>query len=219
MNKRLFVFLLVCSAISFAGHLVLYPQLPEIIPVHWNAAGEVDNTAPRAMQLVLASLPAVIALFMYLIPKMDPRRRNYQNHTFAYGLCSALVVLLILAFSWVAAFIAIGVDIPISRVTSMGLGIMLVLLGNYMPQIRPTFLFGIRTPWTLASETVWRKTHRLSGILYCAAGLLIFAGAFLPLSLYIHIPSIILLVIVPVGYSYLLFRKQHAVQGGPHAED
>ena len=221
MNKRLFLFLLACSAVSFAGQLFVFPHLPEIIPVHWNMAGEADSTAPRIMQLVHAALPAVLSLFMYLIPRLDPRRKNYQSHTFAYGVCSILIVFLILGFSWATALVPLGFSIPLSRISPVALGIMLVLLGNYMPQIRPTFLFGIRTPWTISSETVWRKTHRLGGILYCAAGLLIFAGAFLPLPLplYLGIPLFLLLVLIPVGYSYLQFRKQPPAQGGAHAED
>jgi len=88
-------------------------------------------------------------------------------------------------------------------------GILFIVMGNYLPQVKSNYFMGIRTPWTLSSEDVWVKTHRLSGKICFVAGIVIFVSTFLPayLSSDIIISMIAIIVIVPTAYSYFMFKK------------
>jgi len=87
--------------------------------------------------------------------------------------------------------------------------VLFVVIGNYMGTIRSNFFFGIKTPWTLSSDEVWRKTHRLGGALFILAGLSFIGAAFIRgiLSALIPLAMILAAVAVPIGYSYFLYRR------------
>lgn len=89
----------------------------------------------------------------------------------AIGVLFNLMLVLSIAYG-------LGKDINVGKIAIGAVGIMFIALGNYMPQVKDNYLFGVRTAWTLANPEVWRKTHRLSGIMWMIGGLLIFAGAF-----------------------------------------
>ena len=94
----------------------------------------------------------------------------------------------------------------------IGVGLLLVFLGNYLTRVEPNWFVGIRTPWTLSSDTVWRKTHRTSGGLLVIWGLLLVAVAFLPRSAFLPllVAAIVIAVVIPIVQSYILWkREQH----------
>lgn len=94
----------------------------------------------------------------------------------------------------------------------MSLGLLFIVIGNFMPKIRDNYFTGVRTPWTLANPVVWRKTHRLSGIMWVIGGLLIALGAFMPkvLSVSMIITALVIAIIVPYVYSWLISRRIRA---------
>ena len=158
-DKKMIV-LLIIAVISLIGHVCIYPMLPERIPIQWSSDGSVSNWGAKYMDLVLAALPILILLFMKAAPYIDPRRANYRKHPHAYDIVIVGVTLLLIACSWLSAFSGLGYDVNIQTLIPAGIGILFIALGNTMPQIRPTYFFGIKTPWTLENPDVWRKTHK-----------------------------------------------------------
>lgn len=161
-----------------AGAAWLYPRLPARVPVHWNAYGQPDGWAARdwAVGGGLVALAGLYALF-WLLPKVDPWGERYARFAGAYR-----VIRLALAWAGSGAYLAVllsgaGVPLRVDRWAPALVGGVLVAVGNVLPQLRPNFFVGIRTPWTLADEHVWRRTHRLGGRLFAVAGLLCVAGA------------------------------------------
>ncbi|KEF37930.1 SdpI/YhfL protein family [Schinkia azotoformans MEV2011] len=84
-----------------------------------------------------------------------------------------------------------------------------MFLGKYMSRIQFNYTMGIRTPWTLANEEVWRRTHQLGGPLWLIGGIIIIILAFLPgkIAFIFMMIMIAIITIIPVLYSYFLFKK------------
>lgn len=194
---------------SFTAHLILYPKFPDQVPVHWGIDGEVDRYSSKTSVLFLAAVPLFICILFYLIPMIDPRRKNYRYHTKAYHVCLSLTVLLLIVFNWVSSLIALGYQFDISQIIVFGIGILFVGLGNYMPQIRPNYYFGVRTPWAIENPWVWKKTQRMGGILFMIMGVTLLPFYFLPDSVLFPILMGMLFgsVALVYLYSYLMFLK------------
>lgn len=156
-------------ALSFAVTLALLPLLPARIPVHWNVDGQIDGWAARPGAFFGPAMGLGLSLLMKFLPYIDPRRRSYEKFGRAYDafrLALALFVLILQGVTLYAAFYPDGLDV--SRIIAACVGALLCVAGNYMPKFRHNYFCGIRTPWTLASETCWRRTHRFAG--RCGSG-------------------------------------------------
>lgn len=158
----------------------------------------------------LALFPLLLYLLLLNIPRLDSKREAFAKHTKAYSI-SVLVLITIMSLITVIILLAsLGYRIKIAATIGTLLGILFLFIGNYMGQIRPNFLFGIRTPWTLLSEQNWRKTHRLGGPLFAGVGVLMIIGALFNNTIVVF-GSIILILKVSVIlyiYSYIAYRKE-----------
>jgi uncharacterized membrane protein len=202
---------LVFAAIAGAVAVWAYPRLPETVPTHWNFAGQPDGYSSRLWASVLGPI-AIVALtgLFQVLPRIDPRGRNYQKFPDTYW----MLVNGVLAFGLVAhaTLLANGVGAPVNptRVLTVAGGLLFVLVGNYLGRIESNWFLGIRTPWTLSSDTVWRKTHRTAGWLFVAAGLGVAAvGAVRPVG-FVPLLAIAaaLVAAVPMVQSYVLWRRE-----------
>ena len=195
---------------------MIWNTLPEQVPIHFNAKGEVDGMGSKNM-LIYLSLGMTLGtyLLMLLIPKIDPKNKiNQMGKKF-----DTLRLLLVLFMSALACLIiytsANTATFTINWVFII-IGMLIAVLGNYFQSIRPNYFVGIRTPWTLENEKVWKKTHRLAGRIWMPVGVLL---CFLPfvisgenyLPLFLIIIGII--TIIPVVYSYLEFKKEGQMLG------
>ncbi len=207
MNKS--KWLLYLSIVSFVGTLVIYPRLPDMIPTHWGIDGEVDRYNGRYMALLMAALPIGLYYMMTIIPSIDPRRDNYFKHTKAYGMIKQGTIIFIILLVWITNLYSLGWETDISKIVIIGVGVLFMIIGNYLTQIKHNYFVGIRTPWTLANETVWKKTHRVGGMLFVIFGILMVASSFLShiISAAVVGISVFVIVIGLFGYSYLIFRK------------
>lgn len=203
--------LLTIIGVMFAASIVLLPQLPDPMPIHWNAAGHPDNFAPRWIGAFIGPLAGLgLYVLLIFIPSLDPRRENYDRFAGTYRLFRTLFVLF-MAFLHGATLDSVlrggGQLNPDLMVVAVG--ILLVLLGNYMPRIRSNWFVGIRTPWTLSNSEVWRRTHRLGGRAFFIAGLIVILAALLPLGWMMPalMGAIAAAAIVPVLYSYVVYRQ------------
>ncbi len=207
--KHINLLLLFLCIASFTAHLILYPKFPDQVPVHWGIDGEVDRYSSKTSVLFLAALPLFICILFYLIPMIDPRRKNYKYHTKAYHVCLSLTVLFLIVMNWVSSLIALGYHFDISQIIVFGIGILFIGLGNYMPQIRPNYSFGVRTPWAIENPWVWKKTQRIGGILFMIMGIALLPFSFLPDS--VLFPILMGMLFGSMGivylYSYRMFLK------------
>jgi uncharacterized membrane protein len=167
----------VMTAVS-AWALTRLPDAP--IPSHWATDGRPDRYASPALVLfiqpaVAAFLTLVFAVLPAIMPPRGDLSRSRQPYVASW--LGAIALLLVVHLSIVAS--ALGQPLDIVRICVVAVGLLLVVIGNYLPKTRFNYVMGIRTPWTLADETVWDRTHRLAGGLMMTAGLLTVAGGFL----------------------------------------
>lgn len=204
---------LVLSILSIIITLFLYSKLPNEVPIHFNFAGEIDNYGPRSFMLLTACLPLISLMFFKLIPKLDPKGSNYKFHMRAYNIFILFIILFFLALHWITMSIALGIPLSINKVVPTGVGILFLVIGNYMPQIRQNYTYGIKLPWTLADEDNWRATHRIGGYCYLITGILFILSACVPVS-FVQICTILALIfiLIPMVYSYIYFKKHQTVK-------
>lgn len=197
--------------IPFIVIYYFWNDLPENMPMHWNFAGEVDRWGSKNGEFIFMPFINIIMYFLFLIlPKIDPKRRNYSLFSGAYYTIRLLLHLLISSLLIVTVAYCLNYKVDIASFVIYGLLIMFTLMGNVLGNVRFNYTLGIRSPWTLASEEVWRKTHRMASRLWVAASLIsIFAGILLggEMIKYIFIANTALISIVPVVYSYIVFKK------------
>ena len=208
--RRWYPILLIALAVAVT--VAVYPQLPDRVPTHWNVRGEVDAYSSRAFgAFLIPFIMAAIAVLTPILPKIDPRRSNYVKFEPTYWLTINLVLTFMLGVHFMVLAVTLGADIPVARVVPFGVGAMLAIIGNVMPRTRSNWSFGIRTPWTLASDRVWERTHRVGGYLMFAAGVIIMAAAVVAPPAQIAIITICAVLGATAGsfiYSYAAWRQE-----------
>ncbi len=209
MNKiRADIISLVFVATAFIVAAVLYPSLPEQIPTHWNASGEVDGYIKKPGGVVIMPAMALVTyVIMKLIPVISPK--GFRTDKFS-DVIGVLQVTLVGFMSIVAVLVLLearGLNVRINDMIIAGTGLLFVIIGNYLGKVRKNFFIGIRTPWTLTSDEVWNRTHRIGGKLFMLSGVIIWIGALFRLPLSWTVAVAVGLVLIPVVYSYFLYRR------------
>lgn len=199
------------AAVSVAVGLRLPADLQ--LPVHWDLSGRPDSYAGKWVGLLMpAGITAAMSLLFWFLPSLEPRGRNFLRSQGLYLWGWGALLLLGIAIEIVVLSVALGWGIPANHVIVGSLGLMFVIVGNQLGKSRSMYLIGLRTPWTLASEEVWIRTHRLAGKLMVLAGLIAFVAALLPLpsGLLASIlgAGIAVAAVVPIVYSFLLWRRE-----------
>ena len=184
------------------------------LPVHWGIDGTPDRYAGRWEALLMpVAIAAGVSLLFYFLPLLEPRRQGLERSLGLYLWGWAGLLLVSLAIQFVNIAVAYGWDIAPHRVIAGSVGLLLILIGNQLGKSRSMYMVGIRTPWTLANEEVWMKTHRLGGKLMTLAGLITAIGALLPLSsktlAFLMGGSVAVAALVPIIYSFILWRKEN----------
>lgn len=165
--------LLLIITCAFLAGIYFYPGLPDRVPSHWNFAGEVDGYSSRfwgAFGIPLLVLGML--LFFEVLPLIDPKKENYQKFNKAFNVFKYAISLLLLGLYLVVLLAAKGYPVNVGLVVPLGMSILFIVMGNYLTTIRHNYFIGVRTPWTLASEEVWQKTHRVMGRLWVVSGVL-----------------------------------------------
>lgn len=207
---------LVLIPVSLLAGLLVYPHLPARIPVHWNVVGQPDRLAsPLEAVLGLPLLTLVIYGLLVWAPLIDPRRANYERFGGTMRLLRRALVVMMVATQWMALGPALGLPIAPGGAARLMVGVVFVVIGNVLGQVKPTFFVGIRTPWTLSDDRVWQHTHRLAGRLWVAAGLVAILTGFLPDTAGAIVMGVALgfSVLYPTVFSYLDFRRLHNGEG------
>ncbi|SHN79640.1 SdpI family protein [Desulfitobacterium chlororespirans] len=187
-----------------------YPRLPEQVPSHWNFAGQVDGYSGALTGAFLLPLITLgVYILFWLIPRIDPQKANYLKMGRVFWIVSTTLVVFLSLMYWGTIAVALGYLETLPRWYFSGIGIIFILLGNYFGKIKFNYTFGIRTPWTLANEEVWAKTHRFAGPIWIIGGILMVLAGVLPAAWTAPLFGIVigLIAVVPMAYSYLIYRK------------
>lgn len=207
MKKR---FMLVCLAVivlTLGVSAALYPELPRLVPVHWNSAGEADAWDAPAMLFIPTALMVGLAALWLVLPKLSPRRFAVDDFEATWWYSGMIVVCLLAYLQGVHLWGAIRPDFAVDRAMFAGIGLFFVLAGNVMGKVRRNFWLGIRTPWTLANERVWYATHRLAAKTMVAGGLFACVLALTALPALFAMAAVIGSVLVPAGYSLVYYKR------------
>lgn len=207
-TRRLVAGILLFCVTALIG-FVTYPDLPARVTTHWNAAGQPDGTTAKSVFVV--SGPAFIVcllVFFEAIPRIDPLGENIAAFRAAYD---AGAVLLMGFVAYMYGFIVVwnlGYQIPIEQALAPAIAVLYVAIGYVLERAKPNWFVGIRTPWTLSSETVWRHTHDHAATLFKLAGVLALGGLIFPAYFVYFIagPAAAIAVFTTV-YSYLDYRR------------
>ncbi|WP_280160518.1 SdpI family protein [Priestia megaterium] len=205
------VFPLGITLLTLVAWLIALPHLPATMPIHWGANGEADGFATKINAMILTvGIMVLIYFIIAFVPRIDPRKENYKYFSKTYNILLNAVLLLFFFINMSTILQGLGYNVPMSYIAPIMAGLVFIIIGNYLQRVRSNYFMGIRTPWTLSNETVWKKTHRLSGKLFFIGGLLIFISAFLPegYKSVIMWGSIVLCVAIPYLYSYLAYKKE-----------
>lgn len=205
--KKLLAILI--AAIPLCYSIYLYPTLPQTIPIHFDISGKVDGYGSRNMIFLSGSMALLICGLFYLIKIIDPKKQlqnmgeKWDNLLLMTSLVLSLLAIILINMSS---------EHPITDPKSIILfiGILFIVLGNYMPTLKQNYFIG-RTPWTLDSKEVWEKTHRVSGWIMILCGLGIMMAYFFVSKIewlfYILSFFTVITIIASVGYSYYIFRN------------
>lgn len=209
--KKEIPFILI-ALIPFVYLAFIWNQLPETVPMHWNASGKIDRYGSKNGLWLTTFMMAGLGYFLFLVlPKIDPKGKLNSMGNKLTHLRFAVSIFM----SALAVFIIYSTKQSQSKPTFIFIliGLLFTILGNYFKTIKPNYFIGIRTPWTLENEDVWKKTHLLGGKLWFTGGLLIILFSLLlpeNLSLYLFLGVTIIISAVPIVYSYLEFKKLKA---------
>lgn len=175
-------FQLAVALLMLLAGILVYPHLPERIPMHWNIHGEIDSWGARNLFNVFFQplLVIVFALLAWGLPRLDPMRRSYARFRGSYFLIIDIIVAFLALLYGITLYSAFHPTLPVGTIVPAAIGLMFAVIGNQLSKVKRNFFMGIRTPWTLASESVWVRTHRIGGRIFMLCGLGAGAAAFLP---------------------------------------
>lgn len=215
MNRTHIKWTWVLVLANVAFNAVMYSRLPDPAPTHWNIHGEVDGWGPRWLAAGLFPvIMAVIMLLLVFLPRLGPFRANLESIAVTYGRIVVTVGLLMLSLNVIFILAAAGYKLPVGSSIALAIGLFFALLGNWMGKVPRNLYLGIRTPWTIANDTVWERTHRLGGRVMVAAGLIVAVTAVFASDITCFIvlmSSMGITVIWAVVYSYRLYRRLGSV--------
>ncbi len=210
MNIKKEIPIITVVALPFIYLAYIWNKLPEKVPIHWNIKGEIDRFGNKSeLLLIPILLPLLIYIILLIIPKIDPKNRirkmcnKYQQ----------MKILLTTFMSILALFIiysAKNQSFANNNYIVLLIGLVYIILGNYLKFIKVNYFIGIRTPWTLESEIVWEKTQKLGGKIWFIGGILIVFLSLLldkQLAFILFIIITVIIIVTPVIYSYLLYKK------------
>lgn len=189
----------------------LWNKLPKTIPIHWNINGEIDRYGEKTdLLLIPILLPLLTYLIFLVIPKIDPKNKLNKMGNKLQNLKFLMTTLM----SILALFIIYSTkeqSLTNPNYVILLIGVLYIILGNYFKTIKPNYFIGIKTPWTLESEYIWKETHKLGGLLWLLGGILVILLSLLlnpKLNNIFFLGVTAIISIVPIVYSYTLHKNQ-----------
>ncbi len=198
--------------------ILAYPALQAPLPSHWNAAGQVDGYLPKLWGVLIVPLlmfPCT-ALF-FVLPRIDPLKENYRKFRQYYEGFILVFDLFLLIIQLQIVLWGLGYQVSPNLILPPVFGALFIYIGFMVEHAEQNWFVGIRTPWTLSSEQVWKKTHALGGKLFKITGIIALAGVFFgDYALWFVLVPAISVAIGTIVYSFIEFRKEQGPAGTVH---
>lgn len=197
--------------ISAVASIFFYQKFPETVATHWNIEGVADGFSGRAFAaFFFPGLILALYLMFNFLPLLDPKKERYAQFVGVYLRFRDIMVFFMVFIYFITGLVNLGYNINVGLWVSGSVGLLFVLIGNYLGKIKRNWFVGIKTPWTLSSEEVWNKTHRFSGKLFIIAGLVMMISGIVPVAfrLPLFIANIVILVFGTFVYSYIVFVQE-----------
>ncbi|MEK5143738.1 SdpI family protein [Paenibacillus sp. FSL M7-0134] len=191
------------------GAILLYDRLPNVLASHFSFDNTADGYMSKSGSIIMLVLLGLVPLVIRLARYMDPNRANYEKFSKAYEVTRAGISLVLAVAGWGMLLYNLNIRLQMNTIILGVIGLLLLVMGNYMTQVQPNYTFGIRTPWTLSNPEVWRKTHRFGGPMMMLGGASGLVAAWVDgvAGTVIFLSMLIISVISPILYSLLLYRK------------
>lgn len=218
--RPLILFSIAILLLMFGASVAAGLTLPAdtMLPVHWDITGTPDRFAAKWSALL--SVPGItlfVAALFAALPAIEPMQEGLRRSAGLYTLIWAATLAAMAVTHGVTIAVSLGWPVPVSTIVMLTVGGLLILVGNQLAKSRRMFFIGIRTPWTLADEDVWIATHRLGGRLMMACGLALWIVALAQPDPALAVPIVVgalgVMVIVPIAYSYVLWRRKYRQAG------
>jgi uncharacterized membrane protein len=193
---------------TLAAITVAYPQLAPVVPVHWNAHGQVNGWGPKwSLFLYGPGMMVLLVLLFAGLPWLSPKKFEVDSFRPTY-LYIMIVIVAMLAYIQILILIAgLGLMLDVSRAVIGGVCLLIALLGNVLGKVRRNFYVGIRTPWTIANERVWNATHRFAAKTFFAGGLLGLIAVIARAPFWAPMTTILIAALIPVVYSLVIYKQ------------
>lgn len=198
---------LLLTVCAFLVSAAMYSRMPESVPTHWNLHGVADDFMPKpwgpfVLPLTMAGVLVLFAMLRFVSPKEAPVERFGR----VYSIITGAVLAFLFVLTVVAGLAAMGTAVNVTKIVMLAVGVLFVVMGNFMGKVTRNYFVGIRTPWTLANEEVWFRTHRLGGKVFVVAGLAIVLSVLLD-QVVLAVPLLLAASAIPVVYSYAVYRR------------
>ncbi len=207
--KKTNIIILLIILVSFALAFWFYPQMPDEMASHWNAQGQVDGYMSKCWGLFLMPLMSLGLFLLFLfIPKIDPLKRNIEKFRkyfdwFIVLIIAFLFYIYLLSISW-----NLGYKFDMGIMMIPAIAVLFYFIGIMLQHAKRNWFIGIRTPWTLSSDVVWKKTHQLGSKLFKISAIIALAGIlFNEYAIWIAIIPILASVLYLLIYSYFAYQK------------
>jgi uncharacterized membrane protein len=208
------VVLLMILAAILAG-LLLWNRLPDLMASHWNINDQVDGYMPKVWGVFMVPLITLGMFGLFLVlPSVDPLKANIAQFREAFNLFIVLMVGFMLYLYGLTLAWNLGYkDFKMSGAMLPAIGLLFIFIGFLLRQAKRNFFIGIRTPWTLSSDTVWDETHRVGAVLFMLSGALAFIGGFFggTVAFWMLFTPLIGSTLFLLVYSYLLYQRETRV--------
>lgn len=202
--------LIISSIVAILPTLIgvyYWNRLPDVMATHFGVDNQANGFSSKFVAVFGIPLLCLLTLWIgAVLTANDPRKQNISPKMYSLGLWIAPIVSLIAAATIYP--VNLGYAIDISFIGGLTFGMLLIIIGNYLPKVRQNYTIGIKLPWTLANVENWNRTHRFAGYLWVICGLLIVILSLLsalPPSLMIAL--IVMMVLLPFGYSFWLHAR------------
>ncbi|MGN4822009.1 SdpI family protein [Bacillus cereus group sp. MYBK139-2] len=208
MRKHLVAIILIF--ITGLAWAYAWPNLPDTMAIHWGTEGVNGYASKFNAMLLLLGIMIFTYVLLTITSKIDPKKKNYDKFSKGYMIINYSVVVLLFLVNMLVIGVGLGYDIPMNSTPFILVGLLFIVIGNYLPQCKPNYFVGIKTPWTLSNEEVWRKTHRFSGKVFVVLGVIMILSIFAPVAWkgFLIIGIIVGAVGLTMGYSYVAYKKE-----------
>lgn len=185
--------------------ILLWQQLPDQIPTHFDAHNNIDGWSSKTFAVF--GLPIILAVMQVLcvfFTIQDPKNKNISKKLL---LLIMSIIPVVSIFVYLLSYsAALGYPVNVNIYSNILLGLIFIIIGNYLPKTRQNHTVGIKIPWTLNSEANWQKTHRLAGFVWTFGGTLVLLSSFWQ-SIVPMLVIVFFMVLIPSVYSFYLYKK------------